>query len=48
MAIKLGAAFNTTPTFWLNDQMAMDLWKLRSQKPKIQPLIHPRRREIHI
>jgi addiction module HigA family antidote len=25
MAIKLAAAFNTTPDFWLNAQMAMDL-----------------------
>ena len=43
MAIKLGAAFNTTPTFWLNAQMAVDLWVLRSQKPKIRPLIRHRR-----
>ncbi|NGX26609.1 MAG: putative HTH-type transcriptional regulator YbaQ [Chlamydiae bacterium] len=27
MAMKLGAAFNTTPTFWLNAQTAMDLFK---------------------
>ncbi len=44
MAIKLGAAFNTTPDFWLNAQMAMDLWSLRSQKPKIRSLIGRRRR----
>lgn len=25
MAIKLAAAFNTTPDFWLNAQMAIDL-----------------------
>ncbi|NGX38573.1 MAG: putative HTH-type transcriptional regulator YbaQ [Chlamydiae bacterium] len=43
MAIKLSAAFNTTPTFWLNAQMALDLWKLRTQKPKIRPLIRHRR-----
>jgi addiction module HigA family antidote len=43
MAIKFAAAFNTTPDFWLNAQMAMDLWLLRSRKPKIRPLIRSRR-----
>jgi len=42
MAMKLGAAFNTTPTFWLNAQMELDLWKLRTRKPKIRPLIRHR------
>lgn len=27
MALKLGAAFNTTPEFWLNAQKAVDLYK---------------------
>ena len=27
MAIKLGAAFNTTPDFWLNAQKAVDIHK---------------------
>jgi addiction module HigA family antidote len=44
MAIKLAAAFKTTPDFWLNAQMALDLWSLRAQKPKIRPLIQPRRK----
>jgi len=44
MAVKLAAAFNMTPDFWLNAQMAMDLWSLRSKKPKIRPLISTRRR----
>lgn len=43
MAIKLGAAFDTTPKFWLNAQMALDLWKLRTRKPKIRSLLHHRR-----
>lgn len=30
MAMKLAAAFETTPTFWLNAQMELDLWKLHS------------------
>lgn len=43
MAIKLGTAFNTTPTFWLNAQMAVDLWNLRTKKLHIRPLIKSRR-----
>jgi len=43
MAIKLSCAFNTTPSFWLNAQMALDLWRLRTQKPKIHSLIRNRR-----
>jgi len=37
MAVKIAAAFNTTPDFWLNAQMAMDSWALRRKKPKIRP-----------
>jgi plasmid maintenance system antidote protein VapI len=44
IAVKLAAAFETTPDFWLNAQMAVDLWLIRSQKPKIQPLTRQRRR----
>lgn len=44
MAIKLAAAFETTPDFWLNAQMAIDLWSLRAQKPKIRPLIRMKRK----
>ncbi len=43
MALKLAAALNTTPAFWLNAQMAMDLWRLRTQKPKIRSLINHHR-----
>src|SRR4051812_48666307 len=43
MALKLAAAFNTTPDFWLNAQMAMDLWALRTKKSKIRPLIRTKR-----
>lgn len=39
MATKLAAAFDTTPDFWLNAQMAIDLWMLRDKKPKIRSLI---------
>lgn len=44
MAIKLAAAFDTTPDFWLNAQMAVDLWALRKEKPKFQSLIRHRKR----
>ncbi len=42
MAIKLAAAFKTTPDFWLNAQMAVDLWSLRTRKFKIRPIIRTR------
>lgn len=45
MAIKLGAAFNTTPDFWLNAQMALDLWSLRKHKIKIRSLLRRRLRK---
>lgn len=46
MAVKLAAAFETTADFWLHAQMAIDLWNLRTHKPKIRPLIRirPRRK----
>lgn len=45
MAIKLASAFDTSPDFWLNAQMALDLWKLRNKKPKIHSLIQQRRKK---
>lgn len=45
MALKLSAAFETSPDFWLNAQHALDLWMLRNQKPKIRSLISRRRRK---
>ena len=44
MAIKLSLAFDTSPDFWLNAQMALDLWKLGSKKPKIRSLIRKNRK----
>ena len=44
MAIKLGAALDTTPDFWLNAQMAVDLWSWRTRRPKIRSLIRHRRK----
>lgn len=48
IAIKLAAAFNTTPDFWLNAQTAVDLWLLRNQKPKISSLIKRRKNRKNI
>ena len=44
MAVRLSLAFDTTPDFWLNAQMAFYLWKLQSKKPKIHSLIRKRRK----
>ena len=44
MAVKLAAAFKTSPDFWLTAQMAIDLWSFRTQKSKIRPLIRASRR----
>jgi addiction module HigA family antidote len=45
MATKLAAAFDTTPAFWLNAQMAVDLWSLRGKRPKISSLLRGRRKK---
>lgn len=34
MALRLASAFDTTPNFWLNAQIAVDLWKLQTEKTK--------------
>lgn len=39
MANKLAGAFDTSPNFWLNAQIAFDLWKLGPSKPKIISLL---------
>lgn len=39
IAIRLAFALNTTPEFWLNAQMAQDLWALRTKKRKISSII---------
>lgn len=44
MALKFAAAFDTTPDFWLNAQMAVDLWILRRKKPKIRSLLRHKRK----
>ena len=35
MAIKLGAAFDTTPEFWLNAQIAVDLYHAQKTSRKL-------------
>jgi addiction module HigA family antidote len=40
MALKLGAAFRTTPEFWLNAQKAVDLYRAARQLPELpRPLL---------
>ena len=39
IATRLALAFETTAEFWLNAQMAQDLWKIRSSKKKIPSLL---------
>lgn len=40
MALKLGAAFRTSPEFWLNAQQALDLYKAALRKRKYpKPLL---------
>jgi addiction module HigA family antidote len=35
MAVKLGAAFRTTPEFWLNAQKAVDLYRAEKKLGKL-------------
>ena len=37
MAIKLGAAFATSPEFWLNAQKAVDLYRAERRLSKLPP-----------
>lgn len=37
IAARLASALETTPEFWLNAQMAQDLWKLHSKSTKNIP-----------
>ena len=45
MALKLGAAFRTSPEFWLNAQQALDLYRASLRKRKTpKPLL---KAELH-
>ncbi len=44
MATKLAAALETTPDFWLNAQIAVDLWESRIPRKKIPSLLRIKRR----
>ena len=37
MALRLGAAFRTSPEFWLNAQKAVDLFRAESQVSDLPP-----------
>ena len=40
MALKLGAAFRTSPDFWLNAQKAIDLYRASKEEPELpRPLV---------
>jgi addiction module HigA family antidote len=40
MALKLGAAFRTSPDFWLNAQKAVDLYRTSKEGPDLpRPLV---------
>ena len=40
MALKLGAAFRTTPEFWLNAQKAVDLYKAAEKLKRLpEPIL---------
>lgn len=39
MALKLAAALDTSPEFWLNAQKAVDLYRAQSQVEKLPPSI---------
>jgi addiction module HigA family antidote len=38
IAIRLGMALHTTPDFWLNAQIAQDIWECQKETPRITPL----------
>lgn len=43
MALRLGAAFETTPEFWLNAQKASDLYDATKTSGRLPtPLVHSR------
>lgn len=39
IASRLGLALETSPQFWLNAQMAIDLWTIHSTKRRISSLL---------
>ncbi|WP_420422137.1 HigA family addiction module antitoxin [Simkania sp.] len=45
MALKFAECFETTPDFWLNAQMAVDLWKAPLSK-RIPSLLKKRKRKM--
>ena len=38
IAIRISMALGTTPDFWLNAQMAQDIWFCQKKAPKIKSL----------
>ena len=47
MSLRLSAALNTSPEFWLKMQLNYDLWKARKNRlPKIKPFPAPPQKEV--
>jgi addiction module HigA family antidote len=48
MSLRLSAALNTSPDFWLKMQMQYDLWQAQKMKrPSIRPFPHvPKAKEL--
>jgi len=38
--LRLAKAFGTSPKFWLNGQLAPDLYRVINQVEKIEPVLH--------
>ncbi len=47
IALKLSQSFETTPDFWLNAQMAVDLWRAPRKKNIPSMLRRRRTRTLH-
>jgi plasmid maintenance system antidote protein VapI len=38
--LRLAKAFVTSPEFWLNGQLALDLYRVINEVEKIEPVLH--------
>lgn len=47
LAIKLAAALNTTPEFWLNAQKAVDIYEASKELDKLPKALFARGRLVH-
>ena len=47
LALKLGAALNTTPEFWLNAQKAVDIYKASQELKKLPKALFAKNQLVH-